>query len=189
MKRYKWYIIVFAAVIITVLTLYLANYIAVINKIYVTPEESFLNSAPNNSSLINIIEHDDINVLVYRKNDGEYFCNTIYKTDKGWTSMKRNTSSGVRQPINKYKNSVVSYVDVKYINNKYFVTVCYRSYRYKMSFLGVTISDSIGSEFSAYSSFDEKYTSDGIIVFSLVLDSIPENYYIITGNTKVFIES
>lgn len=189
MKRYKWYIIVFVAVIITALTLYLTNYIVVINKTYVTPEESFLNSAPNNSSLINIIEHDDINVLVYKKNDGEYFCNTIYKTDKGWTSMKRNTSSGVRHSINKYKNSIVSFVDVMYINNKYFVTVCYRSYRYKMYFPEATILDSISSEFSTYSSFDEEYTRNGIIIFSLVLDSIPENYYIITGDTKIVIKS
>ena len=58
MKKYKWYV-AFAAVIIAVLTLYLINYI-VINKTYATPEESFLNSAPNNSTLINIIEHDGI---------------------------------------------------------------------------------------------------------------------------------
>ena len=187
MKKYKWYV-AFAAVIISVLTLYLINYI-VINKTYATPEESFLNSAPNNSSLINIIEHDDINVLVYKKNNGEYFCNTIYKTDKGWASMKRNISNSVRQPINKYKNSIVSFVDVMYINDKYFVNVCYRSCRYKIYFPTATISDSISSEFSTFSSFDEEYTRNGIIVFSLVMDSIPENYYIITGNTRIDIKS
>ena len=42
MKKYKWYV-AFAAVIISVLTLYLINYI-VINKTYATPEESFLNT-------------------------------------------------------------------------------------------------------------------------------------------------
>ena len=186
--RCKLYIIlgsVLFAIILIIISLY---FIIKINEKYDTPEKSFLNSAPNNSSLIKIIDEDNASILVYKSKNGEYLCDTIYKTDDGWSSIKLSRIDSTRCSLSKYKNDTTSYIDVMYTNNKYFITVCYQSYKYKTYYNSATITDSINSDFKAFSVFDSYEERNGIIIFYLVLDEIPNDYYILSDGKMINID-
>lgn len=189
MKKHKLLLISVSVMTIIVLLLSAQYYYGLfINKTYNTPESSFVNSAPNNSSLIHIVEHGDMNILVFKTLKGEYLCDTIYKTDKGWTSMRYNNLHSKRKLLNKDIYGSSACITVSHIKNKYFVTVCYLSNKYKHYYNGATIKDSINSEFNAFSFFDSTEEFNGIIIFSLVLDSIPNDYFIETGSTRINIK-
>lgn len=187
MKKYRWvFTAILAVILATVLCFTVGNYITVKKK-YTTSLESFKKSAPNNSTLVGVIDYNDANILVYRSLKNKYSYAVVSKISDEWTSVKYNDYIKTRKKIYKNKFGVRDYIEVIKIENKYLVIInCKASESFQ--FHSATISDSINSDFNGFSAFEEG-GENGIVIFSILLDSIPEDYYILYGDYKIFIKA
>ena len=187
MKKYRWVFTVIVAVILAaVLCFTVENYITVKKK-YTTSLESFKKSAPNNSALVEVIDHGDANILVYKNSKNKYSYAVVSKTLDGWTSIKYNDCIKTRKKIYKNKFGVRDYIEVTKIGDKYLVIICCKVFE-SFRFHSAAISDSINSDFNGFSAFEEG-RENGIVIFSVLLDSIPEDYYILYGDYKIFVKA
>ena len=180
MRKYRNLIITLSIIVLISAISFIANTLIARIK-YDSPQESFAKSASRGSELV---EQDDVALIIYKKSKN-ILTNTvadIYKTEKGWTSLKL-------YPKNLYNKSIDTGSELGGIVfiDEIFEGYCVYGWLTDDENVNYSISDSISSDFSVCT--DDKIQNLKSTYFVTKLDYLPDDYYILINDEKIYIKN